>query len=264
MTCSSSKPLRLCPDLILDPKLEIAYTFYLSKDEPSSMRSINQIPVEMLREIFAKFVEIDCSELCSASKPESPESSGSTEGTMGPATGLADPTILGQVCSYWRHVALSTPFLWSTICIIPDTKHLVAQINWTAMFLMRAGTSPLDLSLKDCRCRSAVSTQSVRPSICHSAALAPSASPTICAMRTFLSLFVSRIQYWRSIDFHLPPEAVDVLFSITNSPSLLKCDTLCSASVLISRTNVKWKVSRDLRLCETGRDRESRGPHETS
>ena len=99
---------------------------------------INRIPIELLCDIFFKFLEDDC---------EFPDYAPA----MGPLVSLhtrADPTILGQVCSWWRNVALSTPALWANIFILEPGR---TQISRTRLWLDRARDNPLSIVIRDTR-----------------------------------------------------------------------------------------------------------------
>ncbi|KAF9072469.1 hypothetical protein BDP27DRAFT_415290 [Rhodocollybia butyracea] len=86
----------------------------LSLTEPQCR--INYLPVELLREIFI----LVClpyetwTHPLNASDPHAPY----------PPRQL----VLGQVCSYWRKVALSFPDLWSTIIVISPALHYFPMV----------------------------------------------------------------------------------------------------------------------------------------
>ncbi|KAJ7126651.1 hypothetical protein C8R46DRAFT_926914 [Mycena filopes] len=57
---------------------------------------------------------------------------------------------LGQICRVWRQIALSTRGLWNTLDIsvmYPSPRTLEAEQALVRMFLSRAGSSPLNISL---------------------------------------------------------------------------------------------------------------------
>ena len=92
----------------------------------------------------------------------------------------SDPTILVQVCSHWRRVALNLPSLWSTIYICDPSK---SHFYLTKLWLERAGGQPLNLSL--------AATQWRREDMDLHSAFA------------ILSLFLSYSASWRSLDLRL-------------------------------------------------------------
>ncbi len=94
------------------------------------------------------------------------------------------PIQLGHVCSHWRNVVESTSEIWSNICIDnPRRSHL----NLTDLWLERAGTHPLQISIK---------TSRVMP--VHAA-----------SFTAILRLFVNKIDLWREIDFDIPLEMTE-------------------------------------------------------
>ncbi|CAA7265677.1 unnamed protein product [Cyclocybe aegerita] len=96
---------------------------------------ISKIPVEILWEVFTKFV--DDPTISRIENPTRPLVSRHSS---------ADPTILGQVCSHWRSVALNLPTLWSTIFIRNPAK---SQLYRTHLWLERSADQPLNLTLED-------------------------------------------------------------------------------------------------------------------
>ncbi|KAF8877746.1 hypothetical protein CPB84DRAFT_1828758 [Gymnopilus junonius] len=189
-------------------------TTHLPVQNPPSITNVNQLPIEMLREIFMKTIEVDpSSSVCVTNGPGS-------DGTLSASPPYA--VVLSQVCTLWRQVALSTSTLWTTIRVVPSSKHLVSQLHWTKLFLAHANSHPLNLVLKDCKSRSGSATSS--------------GCQEICATRSILALFISKAQYWRTIDFHISLEALDLLLAMTASPKRYNCAQLRSASLLVSKS----------------------------
>ncbi|KAF8814467.1 hypothetical protein BYT27DRAFT_7179434 [Phlegmacium glaucopus] len=187
-------------------------SFRLSRHNAS--RPINQLPIELLCDIFYKFLEDDYEHpiVTPVSRP------------LVSFYTRADPTILGQVCSRWRRVALSTHVLWANIFIVETHKTQVSRVH---MWLERAGNRPLNLAIKETR---------------------PKGKYDSGALCELLSSFTRQLALWRTIDFTLPFEALQWLTNgITNNPS--KCSNLESASLYIrdssstgSSMDSVWKV----------------------
>ncbi|XP_006458862.1 hypothetical protein AGABI2DRAFT_191005 [Agaricus bisporus var. bisporus H97] len=127
--------------------------------------SMINLPPEILGEIFTAYISLPSSTACW-------EDSNVLSSVRGDS-----PMILGQICSYWRRVALSMPLLWSSIyieCPMPDHVELIR--TW----LDRAGTCSLDLCLRDWL----------------------DSSNRGCSEGTeaILKIFVEKSRSWRSID----------------------------------------------------------------
>ncbi|KXN82132.1 hypothetical protein AN958_03186, partial [Leucoagaricus sp. SymC.cos] len=124
------------------------------------------LPPEILGEIFEAY--INSPSLCA---PWSDSNALSTEGGD-------SPMILGQICSYWRTVAIGMPAIWSSLYIenpVPDHVGLVAA------WLERAGTCGLDLVLRDWMDSEVRGCSAGTEAVLH--------------------LFVEKSRSWRSIDF---------------------------------------------------------------
>ena len=99
------------------------------------MAPIDQLAVELLCDIFDKFIE----EERLVEKPDD-------------ATRLlisdnchSDPMVLGQVCSSWREVALGYTNLWRNILILNPKE---SQVYLTRQWLKRARRAPLNLAIR--------------------------------------------------------------------------------------------------------------------
>ncbi|KAK7018387.1 F-box domain-containing protein [Favolaschia claudopus] len=93
---------------------------------------ISSLPPEIIAEIFTHFLLID--------GPAYP-----------PISGIFSPQLLCEVCSLWRQIALSTPWLWEVIQleIRPDESPTSAKKKLGALnlWLSRSGTRPLTIWL---------------------------------------------------------------------------------------------------------------------
>ncbi|KAJ7239209.1 hypothetical protein B0H12DRAFT_82707 [Mycena haematopus] len=94
---------------------------------PSHPRQVNgrDLPPEILSEIFRICAEANFSDDCGSSDWKT-------------------PLALGQICRYWRTVALSTPRLWCNIAIVLEepsaSENVVPPLK---LFLERSGRCPL-------------------------------------------------------------------------------------------------------------------------
>lgn len=55
------------------------------------------------------------------------------------------PFILGQVCSYWRAVAISMPSLWSSLFLRVNSSNAKSKVELARTVLSRLGTCPLTI-----------------------------------------------------------------------------------------------------------------------
>ena len=147
---------------------------------------VTELPVDIICEIFEKFIEDD-------SQPndgDSPRRSRISHSCR------SNPTILGQICSRWRTVAIDLPKLWSTICIHNPKSFQVHLVN---IWLARSANSPLYLKFDydweddifDLRATSQI-----------------------------LTSFIDRLEYWRKIDFLVPLQLLGVFLSMVESPKI--------------------------------------------
>ena len=93
-----------------------------------------QLPVEVICEIFERFVEDDLPHRIRDDTPI----------PLVSHTCRSDPTKLGQICSRWRTVAVGLPKLWSNILIYNPKA---SQIYLTNVWLERSGNNPLNLEM---------------------------------------------------------------------------------------------------------------------
>ena len=181
----------------LQTSLELCQT-PASRTGDNATLPISQIHAELLSDIFIKFLEDD---------HESPDYA-----AAGPLVSFhtrADPTILGQVCSSWRNIALSTPALWTNIFILEPK---ISQIFRTRLWLDRAGNNLLYIAI-------------------HGTGESDPAS-----LDEILLNLAFRREFWRKVDIELPNFALGALTgSITKEPAEFR--NLESASLSIIGLN---------------------------
>lgn len=59
------------------------------------------------------------------------------------------PLLLGEICSRWRSIALSTPRLWASLSLSIRPKYLNSDTKLAKTWLSRSGTCPLFISLRN-------------------------------------------------------------------------------------------------------------------
>jgi hypothetical protein len=60
-----------------------------------------------------------------------------------------DVLLLGQICRYWRDVAISTPRLWSTLRVDLRVQNMDRELEMTSKWLAHSGGAPLTVLLCD-------------------------------------------------------------------------------------------------------------------
>ncbi|CAA7266790.1 unnamed protein product [Cyclocybe aegerita] len=149
--------------------------------EQNSTIPVSSIPVELLRKIFDVYVY-------------EPYPANMGFRSMDPDSG-GDPLLLGQVCSYWRNVAVNSSSLWSTIVISQPIDRHTRLVN---LWLDRAAEHPLDITFNQ--------------------------PDNITSAWTILNAFVSRSRFWRRIDLTVPLQLLAHFASLLQSPR--RCDML--------------------------------------
>ena len=166
------------------------------------MVAIDQLPVKVFHNIFDKFLE-----------------SGHLIQTLDDSTRPllsnnfhADPTVLGQVCSSLREVALGYPKLWHNILILNPKK---SQVYLTEQWLQRAGTAPLNLMIR----------------ITKDPKDAKDRDEEAIATRSILRSIFSRTEHWREIDLQLATNVMtpDMVSTLQDSKT---CSRLEFANVM--------------------------------
>src|ERR1700683_838801 len=59
------------------------------------------------------------------------------------------PLLLGEICSRWRSIALSTPRLWASFSLSIRPKYLNSDVELAKTWLSRSGTCPLSINLRN-------------------------------------------------------------------------------------------------------------------
>ncbi|KDQ55115.1 hypothetical protein JAAARDRAFT_195986 [Jaapia argillacea MUCL 33604] len=67
---------------------------------------------------------------------------------------LESPLLLSQICRHWRHIALTTPRLWSSIrfAVTADEVKNMHRISTLQLWLLRSGNCPLSLRFEPDSC----------------------------------------------------------------------------------------------------------------
>jgi hypothetical protein len=124
---------------------------------------------------------------------------------------------LGQVCFSWRELALGYPKLWHNIVILNPKR---SQVYLTEQWLQRAGTAPLNLTIR----------------ISKDLSNAEDRAEEIAAASSILLSFFLRAEHWREIDWHLPCNLMTRdMFSILQTSK--NCSRLESAKLLLASHN---------------------------
>lgn len=151
---------------------------------------VNRMPVEILGEIFAQFLQLGDfeTEFDAFSLSVSPE-------------WVASPMVLGQVCGYWRSIALSMPSLWCSISVSSPARGVVPIMQ---IWLERARQHPLKLFVE----------QSVRPGAAEEA-----------VTNEIFALLLQHYHHWEHITFRVHGRITESLANIRDAP----CPLLTSA-----------------------------------
>lgn len=151
------------------------------------MPPINRLPVEILGEIFMQFLQLGDFEWPREGHFISVSSKW-----------IASPMILGQVCGYWRSVAISTPSLWCSIAVLDPVKSDIPTIR---TWLERAAPHPLNIWFED-----SFHTDRHRQKVTNS----------------IISLFLEHHRSWRHIYFDVFGYAIKPLINIRGAPPMLE------------------------------------------
>ena len=177
---------------ISDPPLpKYDYSFHFPPPESKVPPPVNRMPVEILGEIFTQFLQIGDS----ATEPDAFSLSVSPDW-------VADPMVLGQVCGFWRSIALSMPSLWCSISVSSPVRGVIPRIQ---TWLERAGQHPLKIFVE----------QSVRPGAAEEA-----------VTDEIFALLLQHYHHWEHITFKLYGRMIESLVNIRNTPSPLLTSAL--------------------------------------
>ena len=112
-----------------------------------SSSPVHKLPVELLSHIF---------DLTTHAQQLPEREQGEEDQTFGYGPGfdtesVQAPLLLSAVCQHWRKIALSTPSLWTSLCITPELfQHYddgSSSLNFTpiAAYLQRSRRYPLNI-----------------------------------------------------------------------------------------------------------------------
>jgi len=146
---------------------------------------VTELPVEIVCEIFERFIEDDSLRPIYHDSP----------GPVISASCRSDPTVLGQICSRWRDVAINLPKLWSNILIYNPKQ---SQVFLTNIWLKRSGNAPLNLKITfDNGDKNLVD---------------------VVAAAQILASFITHLESWKKIDFQLTLDLLGPLYAVIFSP----------------------------------------------
>ncbi|KAJ3512213.1 hypothetical protein NLJ89_g3649 [Agrocybe chaxingu] len=181
MASLSYSKMGICSGAMADLSFSFSVVRVAQKVEDARQSSrpspISRLPVELLCGIFHKYLEIPSKKPCADPDRHS----------TGPQVSRAshtDPSLLTQICSHWRNIALNLPTLWSTI-FIREPKQ--SQLELTRLWLERAKEAPLSLAIWQTPVASEIDVD---------------------ATWEILSEFVARSNQWKKIDFQLPSTVI--------------------------------------------------------
>ncbi|KIM37838.1 hypothetical protein M413DRAFT_448121 [Hebeloma cylindrosporum] len=172
---------------------------------PEGNFDVTELPVEIICEIFEKFIEDDL-------QPKDPKND-DPAGPLVARSCRSDPTILGQICSRWRAVAIDLPTLWSNIYIYNPKR---SQIRLVDVWLERSANKPLTLALDY------------------------NWSDEVCDLKAALNILrslASHLERWRIIDFHMPLQLLGTLSRIVHIP---KTPVLLESCYLEFSTSLRY------------------------
>ena len=144
----------------------------------SLVAPVRSLPAEILSEIFIRLK--DATALSDAIK-----------WSIGSPRLNKTPLLLGNVCSRWRTVVLSTPSLWASFALTIASDRLERSTALAEMWLARAGVCPLSISLG-------------------------AASNYNSSMRPFMQAFLPYCERWYEVRLDLPTAFIDNWYPAKN------------------------------------------------
>ena len=185
----------------------------VNNKQSNSCQPIFKIPVEILCDIFTKYIEDERTPfVLDAPRP------------LVSSRCCADPIVLGQVCSTWRNTALNMPSLWSTIVIAKPKRSQYVSMN---LWLERSRSSALTLSV----------VNSYDPE-----------EDEIASSYHILSLLALHSARWQTIELRLSRDVLQLLNKILLAD--VKYDNLASISLQAYRGRAPTPLWEDVCLSE--------------
>ncbi|PPQ83938.1 hypothetical protein CVT25_000691 [Psilocybe cyanescens] len=113
---------------------------------------------------------------------------------------LFTPLILGAVCQTWRHIAWSSPSLWTRICISSKVAMKDAYVDLVEEWLQRSGQLPLSMDIK----------------------FSSSNIPTNATFRRLISIINRHSNHWQNMDINCYPEQLRFICGDSTDAPILR------------------------------------------
>ncbi|KAF9554061.1 hypothetical protein CPC08DRAFT_713207 [Agrocybe pediades] len=140
--CITVDKLKLEVEETMERLKELLQDLRQAKTEMNQRHStiFKKLPAEILYSVFESYV----------SDPVAPGDGGGTFNQSFRREKMARPTVLSQVCSQWRQVALATPRIWTTVVLMWDVS-AEEEINRVHEWISRTRGFPLDMYMNTSR-----------------------------------------------------------------------------------------------------------------